>query len=250
MSEESKRARKTARRVAGLVRHGHFPRPENVASAHLPLPLSELGREQASRAAAGILETCERLGLTLDRRIESSRLLRAHQTAQVLSESFSKRTGRPFEVEDRDELLERGMGSCANMRLDEIESMLALDPRLEPLPPGWRRRPDFRLPVPGAESLLEAGARTARRIEASLDAIDDDAPDRLRLFVAHSGCLRHAAVALGALGEDEVPGKSMEFVQMVCLERLADGRWVRVAGDWKTHVPEPGAPLANRVDVG
>lgn len=34
------RAAPRRRRIAALVRHGHFPRPDGVASAHLPLPLS------------------------------------------------------------------------------------------------------------------------------------------------------------------------------------------------------------------
>ena len=59
---EAQRARSNearGRRVAAFVRHGHFDRPEQVASAHLPLPLSADGREQARSAAATILRHCD-----------------------------------------------------------------------------------------------------------------------------------------------------------------------------------------------
>ncbi len=108
------------RRVAALVRHGHFDRPEGVASAHSLFPLSETGRDQARRAADPILETCEELGLEIDSRIEASQLLRAWETANLIAESLAKRTGRQFQVVQRNELVERGLGSCANLTFDRI----------------------------------------------------------------------------------------------------------------------------------
>ena len=45
------------RRLAALVRHGHFPRPEGVASGHLPLPLSPEGRGHARDAGLQIART-------------------------------------------------------------------------------------------------------------------------------------------------------------------------------------------------
>ena len=226
------------RRVAALVRHGHFDRPEGVASAHSLFPLSETGRDQARRAVDPILETCEELGLELDSRIEASQLLRAWETANLIAESLEKRTGRRFRVVQRNELVERGLGSCANMTFDQISSALAADPRLGPLPAGWRRMPEFRLPVQGAESLMQAGARTATRIATSIDSIPNEDPrDLLRLFVAHSGCLRHAAVQLGAIDVRVVPGLSMDFAQSVYLEKLPNGDWVHVAGQFKKRLP-------------
>jgi 2,3-bisphosphoglycerate-dependent phosphoglycerate mutase len=237
MSQTEEGARR-GRRVAGLVRHGHFDRPENTASAHRLLPLSDLGRDQARNAADPILSFCVEHALELDPIIEASQLLRAWQTAEVLRATLSERTGRPFRVEERDEIIERGLGSCANLRFDEIEAVLASDPRLGPLPDGWRRIPEFRLPVQGAESLMQAGARTAMRIATSIESIPDEDPrDLLRLFVAHSGCLRHAAVSLGALEMRAVSGLSMDFGQTVLIEKMPDGSWVQVAGQWKKHLP-------------
>lgn len=179
---------------------------------------------------------CRDETLELDTTIEVSQLLRAWETGTILAEALGERTGETFAIEERDEIIERGIGSCTNLRFDEIEAVLAQDPRLEPLPTGWRRMPEFRLPVQGAESLMQAGARTAKRIEASVDAIPDDDPrDLLRLFVAHSGCLRHAAVHLGAVDVDDVSGLSMDFCQTILIEKTIGG-WKQTAGRWKRHV--------------
>jgi 2,3-bisphosphoglycerate-dependent phosphoglycerate mutase len=225
------------RRVAAFVRHGHFDRPEGTASAHSLYPLSPEGRGQAQLGAGPILEMCEDLGLELDSRIEASQLLRAWETAKLVGESLTERTGQNFYVIQRDELIERGLGSATNLRFERIEEMLAADPRLGPLPEGWRRMPEFRLPVQGAESLMQAGARVAARVAMSLDSIPAaDSRDVVRLFVAHSGCLRHAAVALGALDVRTVPGLSMDFAQTVMLEKLPNGGWVHVAGQFRKHL--------------
>ena len=237
---EDAKAEKIARgrRIAAFVRHGHFDRPEGVASAHSLFPLSERGRDQARHAVDPILELCEEMGLELDSRIEASQLLRAWETANLIAESLTARTNKRFHVLQRDELVERGLGSCANMTFDEIRAILAADPRLGILPVGWRRMPEFRLPVQGAESLMQAGARTATRVATSLASIPvEDPRDLMRLFVAHSGCLRHAAVQLGALDVRVVPGLSMDFAQAVFVEKLPNGDWVHIAGQFKKRLP-------------
>lgn len=226
------------RRVAGFVRHGHFDRPDETASAHSLFPLSASGRDQARQAVDPILDFCEEMGLELDARIEASQLLRAWETASLIAEALGERTGRRFYVMQRDELIERGLGSAANMRFERIVELLSADPRLGPLPEGWRRMPEFRLPVQGAESLMQAGARVATRVATSLDSIPaEDSRDVLRLFVAHSGCLRHAAVQLGALDVRTVPGISMDFAQTVLIEKMPNGDWVHVAGEFRKHLP-------------
>lgn len=240
--DEESAATGSGRRVAGLIRHGHFDRPENTASAHRILPLSEQGREQSRDAALAILEMCDEHALELDCVIEASQLLRAWETATILAARLSELTGLRFEVEERNEIIERGLGSCANMRFDEIEATLAKDPRLGPLPRGWRRIPEFRLPVQGAESLMQAGARTARRIVRSIDSIPADDPrDLMRLFVAHSGCLRHAAVHLGLLEMRAASGLSMDFGQAVLIERASSGEWIQLVGEWKKNLPSAAA---------
>ena len=227
------------RRVVGLVRHGHFDRPERQASAHSLLPLSERGREQARDAADRVLELCAEHGLSLDGTVETSQLLRAWETARLLGERLGERTGSAPRLFERAELLERGLGAAANLRFEQIEALIAADPRLEPLPTGWRRIPEFRLPVPGAESLMQAGARAATRIASSMKSFADDDPrDVLRLFVAHAGCLRHAAVQLGCLDVRVVAGLTMDHGQVILIELDRRGEWVQLAGQWRKRVPE------------
>ena len=225
------------RRVAALVRHGEFDRPAETASSHQLLPLTDRGREQARAGAAALLSHCERLGLELDPTIESSQLLRAWQTAKAIAEELEALTGQRFEVVETEELVERGIGSCTNLTFERIREVLAADPRLEPLPEGWRRMPDYRLPVLGAESLMDAGRRAADRIEAGLsERPATDPRNYLRVFVAHGGCLRHAAVCLGTLDLEDVAGRTMDFVQAVLLERVGT-RWRTLAGEWKKKLP-------------
>lgn len=225
------------RRVAAFIRHGHFDRPEGTASAHSLFPLSAKGRAQATAAAKTVAALCEEHGLEIDNRVEASQLLRAWETANLLSEGLAKRTGQSLHVIQRDELIERGLGSAANMTFDRIQQMIESDPRIGPLPEGWRRVPEFRLPVQGAESLMQAGARVAARVAASIESIpEDDSRDVVRLFVAHSGCLRHAAVVLGALDVRKVSGLSMDFLQVVLIEQHANGEWVHLAGEFEKHL--------------
>jgi 2,3-bisphosphoglycerate-dependent phosphoglycerate mutase len=236
MADQS-RATPSGRRVATFIRHGHFDRPDGVASAHSLFPLSAVGRDQARNAVDPILDCCEELGLEIDLRIEASQLLRAWETANLIAEGLHTRTGKRFHVLARDELIERGLGSCANLSFDAIRDFLAEDRRLGPLPEGWRRMPEFRLPVQGAESLMQAGARAAARVATSLDSIPaEDSRDLMRLFVSHSGCLRHATVQLGALDVRVVPGLSMDFAQSVFIEKLPNGDWVQVAGQFKKQL--------------
>ena len=231
--------RRPGRRIAAFVRHGHFDRPDQTASGHSPRPLSATGRDQATAAAGPIAALCREHGLTVDKRIESSQLLRAWETASLLATALEAETDRSHHVIQRDELIERGLGSAANLTFETIGELLGADPRIGPLPEGWRRMPEFRLPLPGAESLMQAGARTAARVVASMDSMPDDDPtDLARLFVAHSGCLRHAAVVLGAIDVRHVAGLSMGFLDCVLLERLPNGDWIHLAGEFAKHVPD------------
>src|SRR5690606_11362480 len=99
----------------------------------------------------------------------------------------------------------------------------------------------FRLPVPGAESLLMAGARVAAHIERRAHerrlqkSIEDR--DMLEVFISHAGALRHAAVCLGALELREVPTLTMHHCGYVLVEHIADprggpGRWQQIGGHW------------------
>jgi 2,3-bisphosphoglycerate-dependent phosphoglycerate mutase len=117
---------------------------------------------------------------------------------------------------------------------------VAADPRGKTLPEGWKSMSRFRLPLPGAESLLEAGDRVQRCLRRRMDELAREAEiDTVRLFVGHGGSFRHAAVHLGVLALEEAPALSMHHCRPVVLERLPDGNWARVAGEWKERTPKP-----------
>lgn len=226
---------------AVLMRHAQFERPPGVPSARSPRPLTPEGERVAAESARRVLQLAIELDGAIDPTLDASPLLRAWQSAQILSDALEARTGDRFRVDERPALMERGLGSAANLTLDEIEQVVARDPRYPSLHEGWRRDPGFRLPLPGAESLVESGRRAAGRIRAATEKVAARAGrNTLKLFVAHGGCLRHAAVELGALALEAAPRLSMDYCEPVVLERRADGSWPHVAGQWKKRLRNAG----------
>ena len=163
-----------ARRIAALLRHGDYRQLPGAPSAHQPFPLTEAGEQQASEAAALLADDIQEHGWQLQAVIDSSCLLRGWQTARLAGEQLTRLTDAVGEVESFPAHAERGLGSAANMTFDRIQEMIESDPRIGPLPEGWRRVPEFRLPVQGAESLMQAGARVAARVAASIESIPEE----------------------------------------------------------------------------
>lgn len=226
--------------VAALVRHGDYHQPKDVPSALLPHPLTDKGVAQSRALGQTLHDECRGLGLMLDPVIDCSTLLRAAQTAAlaaaVLHQLESDLTFRTAEFND---LCERSVGSGANLTVEEIARAVAPDPRHPPLPAGWKAHPRFRLPLPGAESLMMAGARVAAHIERRAHELSHaHGHDVLKVFIGHGGSLRHAAVCMGALELELVTGMSLHHCGYVLLEHLPDpdggpGRWQKVGGQWK-----------------
>ncbi|TPV96729.1 MAG: histidine phosphatase family protein [Myxococcales bacterium FL481] len=229
--------------VAALVRHGAYHQPERVPSAHLPHPLNEEGEAQARAAGEEIARELARSQLKLTSPVYCSRLLRAWQTAQLLSEGLVApgAPGPVLPVEERAELDERCLGSAANLTVDEIERLATVDPRLPALPAGWKSHSSFRLPFPGAESLAQAGARVAGLIQSET-ARHRDAGDVMTVFVGHGAAFRHAAAVLGALKWSEVGSVSMFHARPVYLEPQG-AAWRVVAGRWKPRRQAGHEPL-------
>lgn len=227
-------ARGSVRRVAAFVRHGIYEQPEGMPSAHLPHPLTGDGESQARQGADELVGLARELQLPIHPVMHASSLLRAYQTAILVMERLVELGFGPFEVVEHPALAERSVGSLANLTLVEIDRIVARDPRLEPLPKGWKSDSDFRAPFLGAESLLEAGARVARCVEACTEAVEVP-EDRLVVFVGHGGSFRHAAVHLGALDRSAVRGLSMFHCRPVLLERARHGSWSHVGGEWKVR---------------
>jgi 2,3-bisphosphoglycerate-dependent phosphoglycerate mutase len=230
----------TRRIVAALVRHGEYQQPDKVPSASLPHPLTEQGVAQARALGQQLHDEARGLGLMLDPVIDCSSLLRAAQTAVYAATVLNTlEKDLKFRTMEFAELCERSVGSAANLTLDEIARALAPDPRHPPLPADWKSHPRFRLPLPGAESLLMAGARVAAHVERRADELrHQGGHDVLKVFVGHGGALRHAAVCMGALDLGAVTDLSMHHCGYVLVEHFPDtkagpGRWQKVGGQWK-----------------
>lgn len=237
----------TRRIVAALVRHGDYHQPERVPSAQLPHPLTDKGVGQARELGPALAREAEAHGLVLDPVLDCSTLLRARQTAELAAaglDALGSAGERRFEVAEFLALSERSVGAAANLTVDAIVEALAQDHRFPPIPPGWKAHPRFQLPVPGAESLMMAGARVAAHIETRVHALRHAARDSadtagvLKVFVSHGGALRHAAVCMGALELETVPKVSMHHCGFVLVEHTPDpdggpGRWTKIGGRWK-----------------
>jgi 2,3-bisphosphoglycerate-dependent phosphoglycerate mutase len=239
----------TRRIVAALVRHGDYLQPEGVPSAQLPHPLTDKGIEQARLLGEQLHDECRGLGLQLDPVLDCSTLLRARQTAELAAETLNRiEADLHFSVAEFCELGERSVGAAANLTVDQIAAALRVDPRCPALPADWKSHPRFRLPVPGSESLMMAGARVAAHIERRAHELrysqqlgrGGSGHDVLKVVVGHGGALRHAAVCMGALELLEVTQLSMHHCGYVLVEHIPDptrgpGRWQKVGGRWKVR---------------
>jgi 2,3-bisphosphoglycerate-dependent phosphoglycerate mutase len=224
--------------IVALLRHGAFHQPEGVPSAHLPYGLDRDGEQQARRGVGELLDRIGAAGWRFDEVVDASRLLRAWQTARILAEALRDSLGVQIAVEEFDDLAERSLGSGANLTVEQINEVLRQDPRCVPLPEGWRHDSFYRIPLPGAESLLQAGARVARHIEwRARQILVRASVDTVKVCVGHGGAFRHAAVHLGVLRIEEAPRLSMAHCVPVFLERHGEYRWARIAGDWKKREP-------------
>jgi broad specificity phosphatase PhoE len=227
------------RRVLAWIRHGEYAQPAGVPSAHLPYGLTPRGREQARAAARAVWQFAQEQQLQLDVEIDTSRLRRAWETAQLLSEEL-ERMGVHSTLAQFDELAERALGSAANLTVDEIEAVLASDPRFEAAPRGWKRDASYVLPLPGAESLEQAGRRVARHVLARMRV----ARAGLKLFVGHGGAFRHAARELGLLQPAQVAELSMVHGAPIYFDYRGDGasvQFTHTAGQWRQR--SEAAPL-------
>jgi 2,3-bisphosphoglycerate-dependent phosphoglycerate mutase len=220
--------------VLAWIRHGEYAQPDDVPSAHLPYGLTPRGREQALGAARAVWQYAEQQGLELDAEIDCSCLRRAWETAHLLAQELERLGAPELAVHEFAELMERSLGAAANLTVGEIERVLAADPRFEAPAPGWKREPSYRLPLPGAESLDEAGRRVADFVLARMQETRGDAP--LKLFVGHGGAFRHAARALGLLSLEQARQLSMQHASPIYFEHHATGagaRLVHVSGEWR-----------------
>ena len=214
--------------IVALIRHGEYQQPPGVPSAHLPYPLTPEGRAQARRGAQLIIEQARHSGWRIAEEIHCSRMLRAWQTATLMAEVLQSAEGQPFRVKEYDALAERCVGAGANLTVEQIEGVLAADPRYGLPAPGWKRDSSYCLPLQGSESLIAAGARVAGHLEESLPKADSE----VRLYVGHGGAFRHAAYHLGVLTLDSLARLTMAHARAVFLQRTGPS-WSIVAGEFR-----------------
>ena len=222
-----------ARLFAALIRHGDYHQLPDVPSAHQPFPLNSEGETQAQEGAQLLHDMIVRNEWALVPAIDSSRLLRAWQTAGIFADGLADLAASTPQIESYDELAERGVGSLANLTIAQIETVLQQDPRFPDPPVDWKANSNYRLPLQGAESLLEAGIRVAGHLSQAMTVLPPDDNDRVKVFVGHGAAFRHAAYHLGVLAFEQLRQLSMFHCQPVMLEYLAGGQWRHVEGDWK-----------------
>lgn len=225
------------RLIAAVIRHGDYHQLPDTPSAHQPFPLTAQGVTQAHDAAVRMREEIGANGWTLDPVIDSSTMLRGWQTARIIAEDLSPLLTSTPVVESFDALAERGLGSAANLTTRQIEDILERDPRFEAPPRDWKSNSGYRLPLQGAESLLDAGARVARHLRERMRAVarTKATQDTLKLFVGHGAAFRHAAHLLGVLEFDDIARLSMFHAHPVYLEYRTDGDWQHAGGEWKVR---------------
>lgn len=227
-----------SRLIAAIVRHGDYRQLADTPSAHQPFPLTDLGRQQASEASNALRRFLDQQNLQLCEQVDCSQLLRGWQTAEIILDGLRDRFAFSPQLCAFDALAERSVGSAANLSTAQIEAVIREDPRYPALPEDWKSNSRFRLPLQGAESLLEAGERVAEHLRQRMHALaanSADRPDTLKLFVGHGAAFRHAAYHLGILAFDDIRRLSMYHAQPVLLEYQPQGAWRHVAGDWKVR---------------
>ena len=228
-----------SRLVFAFLRHGEYQQLKNTPSSWQPFALNSKGQTQAKSAAPLIIDFCQQNQLILEPVFDSSNMLRAWQTANILinelnSIAYPEVNNQSFyKIKSYDALAERGVGCAANLSTTMIEQVIDDDPRYETLPSGWKSDSYFKLPFQGSESLLDAGQRVADHIRETLQQFNNtEQHDTLKVIVGHGAAFRHAAYHLGILKFEEIKKYSMFHAQPVFFERL-EKNWQHIGGDWK-----------------
>lgn len=219
-----------AKAVVALIRHGDYHQLAHTPSAHQPFALNEAGIEQAKACVEKITTMLQANQWQLHPVIHSSNLLRGWQTARILMDAMPSLQ----QLKGFDELAERGMGSAANLNVQQIETILQQDPRFDAPPPDWKSNSHYQLPLQGAESLMQAGQRVAKHLISSLQQLSANIEtDTLQLVVGHGAAFRHAAYHMKVLAFEDIARLSMFHATPVAIAMNEEGSFLHVAGDWK-----------------
>lgn len=211
-----------------MVRHGDYEQPKGVPSALLPNPLTAKGMSQATELNSKLNSIAHALEAEIYPIVYSSTLLRAWQTAR----QFANDSG--LIVQQESSLCERSLGSVSNLSIDAIEDIVNKDPRYGCLPSGWKSRSFQKIPLEGAESLIQAGLRVAQCIDLRMNEarLQTNRP-QLVVFVGHGAAFRHAAYLFGQLNLEQIKKYSMHHCQPVVFHYDDSQNIEHIMGDWK-----------------
>lgn len=213
-----------------FIRHGSYHQKPNVPSAWQPYALDSHGIEQSQLAAQKLIEFSNNHKLDLPKQIFCSNLLRAWETAKVISENLANQSN----IESHAELNERSVGALANLSVQEIDDILQTDPRFEH--PGfvWKSDSNYRLPFDGAESLMDAGQRVADFIQQQASQQTDF--NQLQVFVGHGASFRHAAHLMGILEFEQIKQLSMHYAHPMFFKWDSEQqKFIHMDGAWKVR---------------
>ncbi|MDQ6950878.1 MAG: histidine phosphatase family protein [Mariprofundales bacterium] len=217
-----------------FLRHGEYCHRAQTPGAMQPFALTDLGRKQAEEGAQALALFADAHGVAIAPAIHTSVVLRGWQSAEIIRQQLEKamparssETG--YHLVETAALTERRVGCLANLTVEEIEQVVGDDPRYDAPPAGWKSDSHYRLPYPGAESLLEAGGRVATYLQQTMR----HAADGVHVFVGHGAAFRHAAYHLGVLELAQVATISIYHAQPMIFALDADRHWHHIAGAWK-----------------
>jgi len=230
-----------ARVIAALIRHGEYHQRADTPSAHQPYALTAQGETTVLNEAGKFAALLEQQAWSVAERIDSSNMLRAWQTAGIFAGKVYQHETPTALVDSYDDLAERGLGSVANLTIEQIEKIMAEDPRYQGPPQDWKSSSHYCLPFQGAESLMQAGERVAQHLRQQMQGLRAEVSvDTVKLFVGHGAAFRHAAYHLGILEFEQLAQLSMFHAQPVIVEYLDDGSWQHITGDWKIRNAKNG----------
>jgi 2,3-bisphosphoglycerate-dependent phosphoglycerate mutase len=223
-----------SRLIAVFMRHGALKHPAGIAGGNLPFPLTAAGEEQAVEAAHRLAALADEMDFKVDDDIECSPNEAAWQTAAIVGEELEERHTRGYRALERAEMAGRSLGSVANLKVAQIESMIKEDPRFSKAPKGWLSKTDYRPPFAGVETLGAAGERLGgfvrRRVEEMWPHLTGDT---FKVFVGHNSALMHAAAHLDVLPTKRAAQLALPHAAWALIEFNAAGRCTLVDADWR-----------------
>jgi len=209
-----------------LIRHGAYRQLPGVPSALQPFALTDEGINTVHEEAQLFKCWLKKEQYDLSPHILSSTSLRAWQTAKIYCEVLKYEFSAAPVIDQTPALCERNVGAVANLTVAQIEQVVNDDPRLDPLPDGWKSDSHFQLPFDGAESLMKAGERVASTL------IDDAQDGLIHLHFGHGASFRHAAFHKTVIQMSDIARLSMHYGHPIVFQR-SEGGFTRLYGDWK-----------------